>query len=120
MGKQESSMPPASDISEEAGHVGLAAEAAVKAVKGGRAKDVDIAANFMAEHGGDGSITWTAEEEKRLIRKVDWHLIPIVSWTCLHTPTNTRRVLRYHSFSSAQHCLVWIRRPFQLLLFTVC
>ncbi|KAK9777593.1 putative Major facilitator superfamily (MFS) profile domain-containing protein [Seiridium cardinale] len=69
--------PQAQDISE-AGHVGLTAEAAVKAVKAGRAKDVDIAAQIIAQYGGDGTITWTKEEEKKLIRKVDWHIIPIL------------------------------------------
>ncbi|KAK6078444.1 allantoate permease [Seiridium cupressi] len=69
--------PQAQDISE-AGHVGLTAEAAVKAVKAGKAKDVDIAAQIIAQYGGDGTITWTKEEEKKLIRKVDWHIIPIL------------------------------------------
>jgi hypothetical protein len=117
MGKEELSMPQTNDISE-AGHVGLTAEAAVRAVKGGRAKDVDIAANFIAGHGGDGTITWTVEEEKKLIRKVDWHLIPIVSLAALRTHQK-RTLLTHCSFSSAQPCPAWIRRLFQLLLFTV-
>ncbi|KAH9902346.1 putative allantoate permease [Xylariomycetidae sp. FL2044] len=77
MGKNEIPSPQADDIAE-AGSVALTAEAAVKAVKAGRAKDVDIAAQIIAEFGEDGTITWTPEEEKKLIRKVDWRLIPIL------------------------------------------
>lgn len=64
----------------EAGGFGLIAEAAVKAVKAGRAKDVDIAAQIIAEHGQEmEGESWSVAEEKKLIRKVDWMLIPIVS-----------------------------------------
>lgn len=59
----------------------MTAEAAVKAVKAGRAKDVDIAARFIAQHGhelhGDD---YTKAEEKQIIRRVDWRLVPIVSF----------------------------------------
>lgn len=73
-------VPPSQSLDvSEAGHAPLTAEAAVKAVKAGHAKDVDIAAQIIAEYGGDGAVTWTAEEEKRLIRRVDWRLVPIVS-----------------------------------------
>ncbi|KAI4602258.1 hypothetical protein KJ359_009497 [Pestalotiopsis sp. 9143b] len=77
MGKQEQSTPVPHDIAE-APNDSLTAEAAVKAVKAGRAKDVDIAAQIIAECGEDGTITWTEEEERKLIRKVDWHIIPIL------------------------------------------
>ena len=63
----------------ERGSVELSAEAAVKAVKAGHAKDVDIAAQIIAEHGHELGNGWTPEEEKRLMRKVDWRLVPIVS-----------------------------------------
>lgn len=56
----------------------LTAQSAVKAVKAGD-KDVDIAAQIIAnytEENGDRS--WTPQEEKKLMRKVDWWLIPIV------------------------------------------
>lgn len=59
--------------------VDAAAAAAVKAVKAGNAKDVDIAAQIIAQYGEGGDQTWTEEEEKRLIRKVDWMIVPIVS-----------------------------------------
>jgi hypothetical protein len=78
MGKPEAPEPQSHDISE-GGVANLSAEAAVKALRAGRGKDIDIAAQIIAEHGGDGSITWTPEEEKKLIRKCDWHLVPIVS-----------------------------------------
>lgn len=77
MGKEEQQTPVPHDIAE-APTDSLTAEAAVKAVKAGRAKDVDIAAQIIAECGEDGTITWTEEEERKLIRKVDWHIIPIV------------------------------------------
>lgn len=62
----------------ERGSVELTAQEAVKAVKAGRLKDVDIAAQIIAEYGHENE-GWTAEEEKKLMRKVDWRLIPIVS-----------------------------------------
>ncbi|KAF3014987.1 hypothetical protein E8E14_006353 [Neopestalotiopsis sp. 37M] len=77
MGKPEQSGPVPHDIAEGP-NASLTAEAAVKAVKAGRAQDVDIAAQIIAECGEDGTITWTAEEERKLIRKVDWHIIPIL------------------------------------------
>ncbi len=52
---------------------------AVKAVKTGNANDVDIAAQILADYADTlGPEGWTKEEEKKLIRKVDWYLIPIV------------------------------------------
>lgn len=55
-------------------------EAAVKAVKAGNAKDVDIAAQIIADYADEiGADGWSKEEERKLIRKVDWWLIPIVS-----------------------------------------
>jgi MFS transporter, ACS family, allantoate permease len=58
----------------------LTAEAAVKAVKAGRAKDVDIAARFIAQHGHElQGNEYSEDEEKKIIRKVDWRLVPIVS-----------------------------------------
>lgn len=82
MGKPEQSGPVPHDIAEGP-NASLTAEAAVKAVKAGRAQDVDIAAQIIAECGEDGTITWTAEEERKLIRKVDWHIIPIVCFSFL-------------------------------------
>lgn len=58
----------------------VTAESAVKAVKAGD-KDVDIAAQIIAEYTEEnGDRTWTPEEEKKLMRKVDWWLIPIVRY----------------------------------------
>lgn len=58
----------------------VAAELAVKAVKAGNAKDIDIAAQIIAEYGHEiGTNGWSQEEEKKLMRKVDWRLVPIVS-----------------------------------------
>jgi ACS family allantoate permease-like MFS transporter len=66
-------------VPDDAQMVQVTAEAAVKAVKAGD-KDLDIAAQIIAEYGEEmGEQTWSAEEEKKLIRKVDWRLIPIVS-----------------------------------------
>lgn len=54
-------------------------EAAVKAVKAGNAKDIDIAAQIIADYADEiGQDGWSKEEEKRLIRKVDWWLVPIL------------------------------------------
>lgn len=55
------------------------AKAALKAVEAGHAKDVDIAAQILADY-ADEDQNWTKEEEKRLIRKVDWMIVPIVSF----------------------------------------
>lgn len=69
----------------ERGSIEIAAEAAVKAVKAGRAKDVDIAAQIIAEYGPEmGGQGWSPEEERKLMRKVDWRLIPIVRTHVLH------------------------------------
>lgn len=54
------------------------ARAAVKAVEAGHAQDVDIAAQILAEYGADQDQSWTEEEEKRLVRKIDWLIVPIV------------------------------------------
>lgn len=65
--------------SDEPKGTGITAEAAVKAIKAGRKKDVDIAAQIVSDYAGqmDGE-TWSVEEEKRLIRRIDWRLIPTV------------------------------------------
>lgn len=64
---------------EISGSIDFTAEDAVNAVKGGHAKGVDVAARIIAEHGQEIAEGWTPGEEKRLMRKVDWRLIPIVS-----------------------------------------
>lgn len=69
------------DVSD-ASSMDAPAVAAVKAVQAGNAKDVDIAAQIIAQYAGEGDGTWTEEEEKRLIRKVDWMIVPIVSQLC--------------------------------------
>ncbi|KAJ5724999.1 uncharacterized protein N7483_006356 [Penicillium malachiteum] len=56
------------------------ADTAVKAVKAGRTNDVDIAAQILSNYADemDGD-SWTIEEEKKLIRRIDWRLIPVVT-----------------------------------------
>lgn len=73
----------------------ITVEAAVKAVKAGNAKDIDIAAQIIADYADEiGSDGWSKEEEAKLIRKVDWWLIPIVSrllftlFNCLARPSS--------------------------------
>ena len=57
----------------------ITAEEAVKAIKAGRAKDVDIAAQIIAENADAvGNEPWSVKEDKQLMRKVDWRLVPIV------------------------------------------
>ncbi|KAH8648195.1 putative allantoate permease [Tricladium varicosporioides] len=52
---------------------------ALKAVKAGHANDVDIAAQILANNIDVGGVeSWTAGEDKKLIQKVDWRLIPIL------------------------------------------
>ncbi|KAK2777485.1 allantoate permease [Colletotrichum kahawae] len=55
-----------------------AAKPAVKALENGQGKDVDIAAQILADYGEEFDRSWTPEEEKRLIRKVDWMIVPIL------------------------------------------
>lgn len=78
-GKDDIEIANDSAPSEESQSPSSTPDAAVKAVKAGRAKDVDIAAQILAEYAdeADGE-TWTKTEEKKLIRKVDWKLIPIL------------------------------------------
>jgi len=53
---------------------------ALKAVKAGHADDVDIAAQILANNIDIAGVeSWTLVEDKKLIKKVDWRLIPIVS-----------------------------------------
>ncbi|CAK7216549.1 hypothetical protein SCUCBS95973_002844 [Sporothrix curviconia] len=55
------------------------APVAVKAVKQGNADEVDIATQILADYAETmGSEGWTKEEEKKLMRRVDWRLIPIL------------------------------------------
>lgn len=65
--------------SEEAKDYAITAEAAVKAIKAGRKKDVDIAAQIVSDYADqmDGQ-SWSLEEERKLIRRIDWRLIPTV------------------------------------------
>ncbi|RDW65332.1 putative allantoate permease-2 [Coleophoma crateriformis] len=53
---------------------------AVKAIKAGRGKEVDIAAQILANNidavGTEES--WTAQEDARLIRRIDWRIVPIL------------------------------------------
>ncbi|KKY23939.1 putative allantoate [Phaeomoniella chlamydospora] len=57
----------------------ITAEEAVKAIKAGRAKDVDIAAQIIAENADAvGNEPWSVKEDKQLMRKVDWRLVPIL------------------------------------------
>lgn len=54
-------------------------EEALRAVKAGKANEVDIAALILSENLDDAATDeWTKEEDKRLVRKVDLRLIPIV------------------------------------------
>ena len=76
---------PTSIESRRAESLELTAELAVKAIKAGNAKDIDIAAQIVAEHGHEiGSNGWSLEEEKKLMRKVDWRLVLIASMAILH------------------------------------
>lgn len=69
----------ADEITEESKPAPLTVEAAVKAVKAGNAKEVDIAAQIIADYADEmGADGWSKEEEKKLMRKIDWWLIPIV------------------------------------------
>ncbi|KAL3446101.1 hypothetical protein BJX65DRAFT_309339 [Aspergillus insuetus] len=54
-------------------HVNL--EAAVKAVEAGD-NDADIAAQIIADYSEEMRDGWSADEEKKLVRRVDWRLIP--------------------------------------------
>lgn len=65
----------------ETGSQDVTAAAAVKAMKAGNTEDIDIAAQIIAQYSDEANQTWSEEEEKRLIRKVDWMLVPIVSFS---------------------------------------
>lgn len=67
------------EVSDEAKKPAVTPDAAVQAVKAGRNKDVDIAAQIVSDYADqiDGD-TWSVEEEKKLIRRIDWRLIPTV------------------------------------------
>lgn len=66
-------------VSDEPKGGEVAADAAVKAIKAGRNKDVDIAAQIISDYADqmDGE-SWSVEEEKKLMRRIDWRLIPTV------------------------------------------
>ncbi|KAJ5579940.1 uncharacterized protein N7459_005925 [Penicillium hispanicum] len=65
------------EVSDEAKKPAITPDAAVQAVKAGRNKDVDIAAQIVSDYADqmDGD-SWSVEEEKKLIRRIDWRLIP--------------------------------------------
>lgn len=47
-----------------------------------RWRDVYEKASYEARHVFDPNLTWSAEEERRLVRKLDWH---VCLWAvCLH------------------------------------
>ena len=87
--------------SDETNNHVITAEAAVKAIKAGRKNDVDIAAQIISDYAdqGDGE-SWSLEEEKKLIRRVDWRLIPTV---CCPGLKFMRQVMKQstHQFSTA-------------------
>lgn len=87
----------------------LAAKSAVKAVENGQGKDVDIAAQIIAEYGDEFDRSWTPDEEKRLIRKVDWMIVPIVS--CLLPFAHYYSPLTIYSSLCARHSPAWTRPP---------
>ncbi|KAL5335973.1 allantoate permease [Aspergillus crustosus] len=65
------------EIVEDSKAVHLTAEAAIKAVKAGDT-EVDVAAQILADYADEMRDGWTAEEEKKLIRRVDWRLVPVL------------------------------------------
>ena len=92
------------------------ASEALKAVKAGHADEVDIAAQVLANNlASMGSETWTLEEDKKLIHKVDCRLIPIVR---LFPPLPDARVELPPSFSFALLCLDSIRQLSQRQQYT--
>lgn len=78
-GIEDISSMETSAATEKHNNTPITVEAAVKAVKAGNAKDVDIAAQIIADYAEEMVDGWSEEEEKKLIRKVDWWLVPIVS-----------------------------------------
>lgn len=66
-------------ISDDPKGSGFTAEAAIQAIKAGKTKDVDIAAQIISDYADqmDGE-SWSVEEERKLIRRIDWRLIPTV------------------------------------------
>lgn len=79
MGSDAIAPARADEIIQEPKPAPLTVEAAVKAVKAGNAKDVDIAAQIIADYADEMGVDgWSKEEEKKLMRKIDWWLIPIV------------------------------------------
>lgn len=47
----------------------------------------DEAANVLSTY--DGPSSWTGEEERKLLRKIDWRLMPVLCITCTRS-THTR------------------------------
>jgi len=104
-------------ISDEPKGGSVTAEAAVKAIKAGRNKDVDIAAQIISDYADqmDGD-SWSVEEERKLIRRIDWRLIPTV-----RNPVYDREyrsILIYNSYSSVLLCRGLIKLLSRRLPFT--
>lgn len=58
-------------------------------IKAGRNKDVDIAAQIVSDYADQmAGETWSVEEEQKLIRRIDWRLIPTVRIPVLRTSTS--------------------------------
>lgn len=117
----EDSIAPNRDqevITDEPKGTILTAESAVKAVKAGD-RDVDIAAQIIADYTEEnGDRTWTSQEEKKLMRKVDWWLIPIVCFLVPDRLILYMRLIFDSSCSSVPLLVVWTRLLSQQLLST--
>lgn len=103
-------------ISDEA-KGGITADAAVKAIKAGRNKDVDIAAQIVSDYADqmDGD-SWSAEEERKLIRRIDWRLIPTVQSS--FTISQYHPILIWNSYLFVPLYQALIKLPSRPLQFT--
>lgn len=87
------------------------APVAVKAIKTGKASEVDIAAQILADYADTmGSEGWTEEEEKKLMRKVDWWLIPIVSVPLYRRYTHVQGFFVSNSLALCLRHTLWPRQ----------
>ena len=52
---------------------------ALKALEGQRQEEVDIAAQVIKDNAAEaGDEPWTSAEDKKLMKKVDWRIVPVV------------------------------------------
>lgn len=75
---------------------------------GETAEDVDEAYKLGLEA---ENLTYTPDEEARLLRKIDWHILPILSLVFMLVRLNALQRLYVKSLAEGTFSNIWTRQP---------